>query len=263
MARPLVRRKLEERVRAAGGRTVTLADFAAAEARYRAVSAGQDPAELAAALPAENRPGAEMVVLNACRNELAGCPNAVLDTAAWLEQVRAWLERDQVSERLRARVKGDAILFHHKLRIAIAGCVNGCSRPQIADLALVGTTTPVFDPDACTACGSCAEACPDQALIVEDAPPARDADACLGCLVCGRACPEGAISNTGPAAHLLMGGKLGRHPHLAQQVLTTGDAEMAVAAMSRAVEDYLAGARPGERFAAFWVRARAGDEARP
>ncbi len=256
MVRPLVRRKVEERVRAAGGRRVTLADFAAAEDRFKALTAGQDPEEIAAVMPAENRPGAEMVVLSACRNELAGCPNVVLDTAAWRERVQEWLARGQVSERLRARVAGEKILFHHKLRIAIAGCVNGCSRPQIADLALVGTTTPQFDPALCSACGQCADACPDCALAVEDGPPVREAAACQGCLVCSRACPEGAVSTTGPAAHIMMGGKLGRHPHLAQRVLTTPDPDRAVAAMAEAVERYLAEAQSGERFAAWWVRAQ-------
>ena len=258
--RPLVRRKVEERVAARGGREVTAGDFAEAEARFRAVAGGRGGRELAAMLPEPNRPGVEMVHLQVCRAVLAECPNRLVDTEPWQRTVEAWLQRDEVSERLRSRVREERILFHHKLRIALSGCPNGCSRPQIADLALVGFVRPRLLEQECLACGACLEVCPDGAVTLEGELPRFDRGACLGCQRCHRACEAGAIQLGPPAMRLYMGGKLGRHPHLARVVAEVADPAEAVARMSRAVEAFLSRARPGERFAAWWIRTAGGGE---
>ena len=250
--RPLARRKVEDRVRSEGREQVGLADFAAAEARFRAVTGGKSQKELAQLTPVANRPGAELVVLESCRAKLSGCPNALLDTDPWREALEEWLAANQVSERLRAKVEGDRILFHHKLRLSLAGCPNGCSRPQIADLALVGTVSPIFDPVDCTACGACAAVCPDGAIAVAETA-LWDPAGCLGCLGCAKCCPTGAVSLGPVEARVLMGGKLGRHPHLAREVARVRSPEQAVALMGRALEDYIEHAPQGERFAAWWA----------
>ncbi|MCB2184976.1 MAG: 4Fe-4S binding protein [Deltaproteobacteria bacterium] len=255
LLRPLVRRKVEELVTQAGGSLVTAQDFARAEEKYRALKGGRSDQELAAMLPAENRPGTPLVVVEACRHELAGCPNALLNLEPWRRAVEEWLARDNVSERLRAKVADDKILFHHKLRIALSGCPNGCSRPQIADLALVGTVHPQFDAAACTACGACAEACPDGAIQVADTA-LWSAAACQGCRTCHTTCPAEAVTLDPPGARILLAGKLGRHPHLAAEVAQVATPAEAVAVLREAVEAYLAEGQPGERFAAWWLRTR-------
>lgn len=252
LVRPLARRKVEERVRGEGRAQVALADFSAAEARFRAVMGGRSEKELAHLLPAPNRPGASLVVLESCRAKLSGCPNQLLDTDPWRDTLERWLTENQVSERLRAKVEGDQVLFHHKLRLSLAGCPNGCSRPQIADLALVGTVIPAFDPADCTACGACAAACPDGAIAVAEGV-SWDPALCLGCRECHGACPTGAVSLGQARARLLMGGKLGRHPHLAREVATVDSPAQAVARMGRAINDYIEHAPQGERFAAWWA----------
>ncbi|MCF8043362.1 MAG: 4Fe-4S binding protein [Desulfarculaceae bacterium] len=252
LVRPLARRKVEDRVRSEGRDQVSLADFAAAEARFRAVMGAKSDKELAQLMPAANRPGVELVVLESCRAKLSGCPNAIMDTDPWREALEQWLAANQVSERLRAKVEGDQVLFHHKLRLSLAGCPNGCSRPQIADLALVGTVSPIFDPADCTACGACAAGCPDGAIAVAETA-SWDLDQCLGCLGCATCCPTGAVSLGPVEARVLMGGKLGRHPHLAREVARVGSPEQAVALMGRAIDDYIENAPQGERFAAWWA----------
>ncbi|MBI5522305.1 MAG: 4Fe-4S binding protein [Desulfarculus sp.] len=254
LVRPLARRKVEDRVAAQGRQRVLLSDFAEAEARFRAVMGGRSEKELQGLLPQDNRPGAGLTVLEACRSELSGCPNRLIDVEAWRQALQEWLDRDQVSERLRARVSDPQVLYHHKLRLAVAGCPNGCSRPQIADLALVGFVRPEFYLDHCQGCGACARDCPDQAIVMVEDRPVWDQAACQGCLACSKACPTECIITSQPAARLLMGGKLGRHPHLAQAVGEASDPAQAVEDFKAVVENYLNTANPGERFAAWWTR---------
>lgn len=47
--------------------------------------------------------------------------------------------------------------------------------------------------DACTACGSCMEACPSEAIAEGEPIYIIDADACIDCAVCVEACPAEAI----------------------------------------------------------------------
>lgn len=255
--RPLVRRKVEDRVKSRGGLEVTLTDIKEAEAKFRAVTAGKSEDELKSQLPAKNQPGVEMVVAEACRSQLSGCPNSLIDAMAWRKAVLDWVETEGISERLRERVQGNKVLFHHKLRISIAGCPNGCSRPQIADMALVGFVRPSLDnEDCCLGCAQCAQDCPDNAIIMAQDLPNFDMNLCQGCKSCFEACPEDCISISDPMARVLMGGKLGRHPHLAVVVAEVEDPAQAIALMFQEVESFLAQARPKERFAAWRVRTR-------
>lgn len=47
--------------------------------------------------------------------------------------------------------------------------------------------------NACTACGACAEECPESA-IHEGKPYTIDPEACIDCGLCESVCPETAIS---------------------------------------------------------------------
>ncbi|MFH1134917.1 MAG: 4Fe-4S binding protein [Pseudomonadota bacterium] len=51
------------------------------------------------------------------------------------------------------------------------------------------------NPELCDGCGSCADACPMDALAVEDgrARP-RQPDLCMGCRLCEVDCPHQAIT---------------------------------------------------------------------
>ncbi|MFO7963801.1 MAG: 4Fe-4S binding protein [Desulfobacterales bacterium] len=51
----------------------------------------------------------------------------------------------------------------------------------------------VVDADVCTACGTCEEICPFEAVVVEDTAVIKT-EKCFGCGVCAGACPSGAIT---------------------------------------------------------------------
>ncbi len=48
--------------------------------------------------------------------------------------------------------------------------------------------------DECVSCGTCAEACPAEAISEGDGKYVIDADACLECGTCEAECPTGAIA---------------------------------------------------------------------
>jgi Pyruvate/2-oxoacid:ferredoxin oxidoreductase delta subunit len=54
---------------------------------------------------------------------------------------------------------------------------------------------PRFDPDLCTACETCIERCPPEALVMgENEVPQVDLGRCFGCAVCATGCPSQAIA---------------------------------------------------------------------
>ena len=253
--RTMVRKKVYERVAQRGGARVTLSDFEEARERFHSVLGEKPEKELQSMMPRANEPGAALVIIETCHSKLSNCPNALIDTDVWRAAVEEWVAAANVSERLRARVKNDKILFHHKFRISITGCPNACARPQIADVGVVGCVRPDVSPEDCTVCGACADACPDEAVAIQDAPPLFDRLACLGCLAGSRACPNGCITTSEPEARILAGGKLGRHPHFADTVGKVADPQQLVSFLDNLVNAFLDNARPGERFAGCWLRA--------
>ena len=251
--RPLVRRKVQEQTAAQGGRAVTLADFKEAENKFRALMNGRSEKELRTMMPQPNEKGASLVHLESCRAEAMDCPNTLLDIAPWIKAIREWTVAFDLSEKLRRMVDDDTILFHHKIKFSVSGCPNGCSRPQIFDFGLRGRVSPRFDPDECTSCGACALACPDGALVVEEAPPVLDEAACQGCLKCSLICPADCVSLSRPRMELLVGGKLGRHPHLARPAGEFKEPEELILWVEKTVDEYLRNAAPGQRFADYMI----------
>ncbi|MCB2145489.1 MAG: DUF362 domain-containing protein [Deltaproteobacteria bacterium] len=53
--------------------------------------------------------------------------------------------------------------------------------------------TPRANPDGCTACGTCVEQCPAQALSMSGDLPEVDMDLCVTCFCCQEICPEKAM----------------------------------------------------------------------
>ena len=254
--RPMVKKKVEAGVAAEGGGSVTVAEFKAAEERFRAIRAGKSEAELEAMLPRANRPGVEMVVIEACHGKLAGCPNALIDTDRWRETVGKWARDKGLAERLRGRVTQEKVLFHHKLKVSISGCPNGCSRPQIADFGLVGFVRPSFDDETCLNCDACLTECPDSAIFLGDTSAKVAEPKCQGCLKCHQACISEAISLSRPGVRLLLAGKLGRRPHLGRPVLETIANGELIDFMDAAVDDYVDNAPAGLRFADYVIGRR-------
>jgi len=152
--------------------------------------------------------------VTACRGAV-DCPRRALD-APDLPQALA----DALARLPPAPGAGPDAHAHTLLRVALAYCPNACSQPQIADAGAIGAALPVVDPGACVACGACAAACREAAVDLDGLGTIRGIDAarCLGCGACAAACPAQAITIGQHGFRLLVGGKLGRHPRLADEL---------------------------------------------
>ncbi|CAB5107003.1 Iron-sulfur cluster-binding protein [Olavius algarvensis associated proteobacterium Delta 3] len=53
---------------------------------------------------------------------------------------------------------------------------------------------PKADPESCTACGTCIDQCPVEALSMIEDLPEVDPDICISCFCCQEICPEKAIA---------------------------------------------------------------------
>jgi dissimilatory sulfite reductase (desulfoviridin) alpha/beta subunit len=119
---------------------------------------------------------------------------------------------------------------------------------------LVGFVRPAVEPADCTACGACATSCPDAAISVDNDPPVFEVTACQGCLRCHNACPFNCIHLSRPGVRVLLGGKLGRHPRLAEAEDEICEPAEVIKLLDRVVGAYLESAEPDERFADFLLR---------
>jgi Pyruvate/2-oxoacid:ferredoxin oxidoreductase delta subunit len=75
------------------------------------------------------------------------------------------------------------------------GTVKGVLKQSKPALFFNSGFQPVFDPDQCTACETCIERCPPEALGMGDNDvPEVDPDRCFGCAVCATGCEFEAVA---------------------------------------------------------------------
>ncbi|MEJ5377469.1 MAG: 4Fe-4S dicluster domain-containing protein [bacterium] len=175
-----------------------------------------------------------------------GCPNRAVvaeDMASKLER----LLQDKGIREFLARKVGGPLKLHHEFRISLSDCPNSCSRPQIADVGLVGCTKPLVSLTACEGCQACVQVCKEQAIQLDSRGPVLDPHGCLGCGQCIKACPSGTLQEGPTGYRILVGGKLGRHPRLATEVPGVHPVGGIPQMVERIVDLYMKESRGGER----------------
>ncbi|MCX5865053.1 MAG: 4Fe-4S dicluster domain-containing protein [Deltaproteobacteria bacterium] len=178
----------------------------------------------------------------------SGCPNRI-DTGKNLSpHLEALLRTHKLKEFMQSRVPGP-LKLHHEFRITLADCPNGCSRPQIVDIGLISASLPTLSDAPCSECGACLAACKEEAITLNAGPgPQFDWQRCLACGQCARACPTGTIAQDLSGYRILLGGKLGRHPRLGQELSGIFSAETTLTIIDTCLTHFKAQNKEGERF---------------
>ena len=176
-----------------------------------------------------------------------GCPNRAV---AWDDLSRK--VEDRIAQRnlksfLKERVQGP-LKIHHEFRVSISDCPNSCSRPQIADLGLIGARQPKISDAPCSQCGACVEACREEAIFLDKQGPVVDFAKCLYCGQCLNACPTGTLKEDTRGYRIQVGGKLGRHPRLARELPGIYGLEETLRVVDRCLDHYQRYCQKGERF---------------
>ena len=182
----------------------------------------------------------------------SGCPNTAFDSTRLAGDIEKIVQQADLLAFLKQNVKGD-LKFHHEFRIVVADCPNACSRPQIADIGIVGVALPKISREPCTLCYACVDVCPDAAVSLDrddlntDAPDI-DMQRCLACGKCIRECPSGTIQQDRIGFRVMLGGRLGRHPRLAMEIPGIHSHDQVLVIVKKSLKFYKKNAKNGSRF---------------
>ncbi len=109
-----------------------------------------------------------------------------------------------------------SVKLPHKFKIGIGGCPNSCVKPSLNDFGVEGHRIPVYDPEKCRGCKTCAveAACPMKCAKLEDGKLVIG-HSCLSCGVCTGKCPFGAVSpESQPVYQIYVGGTWGKRTRM-------------------------------------------------
>jgi dissimilatory sulfite reductase (desulfoviridin) alpha/beta subunit len=177
----------------------------------------------------------------------SGCPNRAVVCEGLPANLEKTLSRRKLKEFLKERVEGP-LKTHHEFRVSVSDCPNACSRPQVVDVGLIGACVPEITDQECSACGACVDSCKERAVVLRDGRPFLDLSRCLSCGQCARVCSTGTLREGKKGYRILVGGKLGRHPRLGEELPRIYEVNEAFGMLERCLDLYQQCCTSGERF---------------
>jgi dissimilatory sulfite reductase (desulfoviridin) alpha/beta subunit len=179
----------------------------------------------------------------------SGCPNSAHPMTRLAADMEKIFETENLLGFLKSTVRGD-LKFHHEFRVSLSECPNACSRPQIADIGIMGAVLPGISDEACTLCGACVEACAEGAIELDTKiqQPIIHDTLCLNCAKCIRVCPTGTLTGIQKGSRVMLGGRLGRRPRLAMEVPGIHSHDQVLEIVKNCLEFYKKTSKNGERF---------------
>lgn len=143
------------------------------------------------------------------------------------------------------------LLHHHFPKVGLAGCPNGCSRPDIKDFSITGYVTPLITEAMCLKCNACVRSCLEEAISMQPSGISIDKARCLSCGSCQTVCPSGTLTNGESGWILRLGGRVGRHPRFATFDKKVSTDEEVVEWVCNIILDYMKKSKPEERLTHF------------
>ncbi|MCP3921730.1 MAG: sulfite reductase, partial [Desulfobacterales bacterium] len=177
-----------------------------------------------------------------------GCPNKIIDSDNLIKKLGIMLDKEDLLDFLQKSVKGD-LKFHHEFRVTISECPNACSQPQIKDIGIIGAFEPYVSDNECTMCQMCIRTCKEDAITLNDEGPEIDFNRCLLCGQCAVDCETETIKKKREGFRVLLGGKLGRHPRLAEELPGIFTEDEVIEIVKKSVCFYKENSTGGKRFA--------------
>ena len=195
----------------------------------------------------------EVAEVVTCRAGEGGCPMAMIDASAVAEQLGEVLADPELKDKLEKQLK-KPFNFHSQFSAVVTGCPNACAQPQIKDFGVIGRARIGFAEPLCVECGMCEPACKEGAITLVDGKPSIDFSRCIGCGDCVRACQSDALEIAGVVYEVVVGGKLGRHPKLAESLGEFETIDEVVECLRRVTSLLVSEGRKGERLGALLER---------
>lgn len=178
---------------------------------------------------------------------MGNCPHCVISSDIIVKKLENTLKKRDLKSFLKKRT-GGSLKMHHELRVSISDCPSSCSRPQIADIGLIGACVPNITDADCNLCETCIETCKEGAISLYNDRPVIDEKKCLYCGQCIDVCPNGVLEKGKTGYRIQLGGKLGRHPRLAEELTGIFEPDDTVRIAKRCLDYYQMHNKQGERF---------------
>ena len=183
----------------------------------------------------------------------SGCPNRAVDFEDFAKRLEERLAKRDLRSFLKEKVQGP-LKLHHEFRISISECPNACSRPQISDIGLIGARSPKISSEPCIQCEACVDICREGAIILAGKWPVINFGRCVSCGQCISSCPTRTLQEDKKGFRIQVGGKLGRHPRLAQELPGIHAPEEAFKIIEKCLDYFQNHCQKGERFGEILVR---------
>ena len=145
-----------------------------------------------------------------------------------------------------------SVSLPHKFKIAVGGCPNNCTKPDLNDLGIVGAKVPKYDPEKCRGCKKCQLelSCPIHAAKLVDGKLVIDPNLCNNCGRCVGKCPFHCNDEGAYGWKIYVGGRWGKkvaHGQMLNKVFT--DKQEVLDTVEKAILLFRSEGIPGERFA--------------
>lgn len=264
-ARTIVRQKIEEHAAAKGCSKVSLSVVEEADRALITSSpsssgnAVRNSQSTSDRHPSDDRAGirSKHYNLGICSVK-SGCPNRVMNPTRLMQRLAETIEASGYSEFMETRSLGPNIR-HKTFTVSLAGCPHECSQPLVRDFGVIGRSFVIREygegPESiCTECGDCVDSCREDALQLIGGEPDIDYAGCIGCGDCVRACDKNLLVGERSGYTVVIGGRLGRHPQFAQEVMLLGSEDEVDASLRICLKRYMTDSEEGERFSDFLNR---------